>query len=278
MLQYSFMQNALIISILISIMCPLIGIFLVLRRYSMIGDTLAHSSLAGVAVGLMTGINPILSAFLFTSLFGVIIEILRHFYKRYAELILVIVLSLSVGIAITIISSGRAHANVESFLFGSILTVTISDLITVLSLSIISIITILILFNQLVFITFDEEGAKIAGIKVKIINYIFSILVAATIAVSIRIVGVLVLSSLIALPVATALQFGKGFKATLFLSMAISLTDIISGIFISYYIDAAPGGVTAVISVIMLIIVIIIKKLISLFAKEFGSSKSYGTK
>jgi zinc transport system permease protein len=245
MLQYSFMQNALIISILISIMCPIIGIFLVLRRYSMIGDTLAHSSLAGVAVGLMTGFNPILSAFLFTSLFGVIIEFLRYFYKKYAELILVIILSLSVGIAITIMSSGRAHANVESFLFGSILTVTLEDLITVFILTFISVITILILYNQLLFITFDEEGAKISGIKVKIINYVFSILVAATIAVSIRIVGVLVLSSLIALPVATALQFNKGFKATLFLSMAVSITDIILGIFISYYVDAAPGGVTA---------------------------------
>ena len=267
MLQYSFMQNALIISILISIMCPIIGIFLVLRRYSIIGDTLAHSSLAGVAVGLMTGFNPILSAFFFTSLFGVIIELLRYFYKKYAELILVIILSLSVGIAITIISSGRAHANVESFLFGSILTVTLEDLITVIILTFISVITILILYNQLLFITFDEEGSKIAGIKVKIINYIFSILVAATIAVSIRIVGVLVLSSLIALPVAAALQFNKGFKITLFLSMLVSITDIILGIFISYYIDAAPGGVTALVSVFMLLLVIIVKRIILFFHK-----------
>ena len=159
------MRNALIISIFISIMCPIIGIFLVLRRYSMIGDTLAHSSLAGVAVGLMTGFNPILSAFFFTSLFGVIIELLRYFYKKYAELILVIILSLSVGIAITIMSSGRAHANVESFLFGSILTVTLEDLITVFILTFISVLTILISFNQLLFITFDEEGARIAGIR-----------------------------------------------------------------------------------------------------------------
>jgi zinc transport system permease protein len=262
------MQNALIISVLISIMCPIIGIFLVLRRYSMIGDTLAHSSLAGIAVGLMTGLNPILSAFLFTSLFGVIIEMLRFFYKKYAELILVIILSLSVGIAITIISSGRAHANVESFLFGSILTVTFEDLVTVLVLSIVSVITIIILYNKLVFITFDEEGAKIAGIKVKLINYIFAILVAATIAVAIRIVGVLVLSSLIALPVAAALQFNRGFKITLFISMLISIIDIISGIFISYYIDAAPGGVTAVISVLVLLLVILIRKIISQFVKN----------
>lgn len=260
MLQYSFMQNALMISVLMSVLCPGIGIFLVLRRYSMIGDTLAHSSLAGIAVGLMLGGNPIISAFLVTSVFGVIIEILRYYYKKYAELILSIILSLSVGIAITIMSSGKAHANVESFLFGSILTVAREDLYTVLILSIISVIIISVLYNQLVFITFDEEGAKIAGIKVKAINYIFSILVAATISVSIRIVGVLVLSSLIALPVATALQLNKGFKLTLMFSILISLINIILGLFISYYIDAAPGGVTAILSVITLVLVIILKK------------------
>ncbi len=261
MLHYSFMQNALAISILISILCPLIGIFLVLRRYSMIGDTLAHSSLAGVAVGLLLKVNPILSAFFLTSLFGVVIEFLRNYYKKYAELILAIVLSLSVGIAITIMSSGKARANVESFLFGSILTVTKNDLYTVLILSIISVITIALLYNKLVFIAFDEEGAKIAGIKVKTINYIFSILVAATISVSIRIVGVLVLSSMIALPVAASLQLNKGFKGTLIFSVFFSFVDIILGIFISYYIDAAPGGVTAIISVLVLIFVLLYKKI-----------------
>jgi zinc transport system permease protein len=265
MLQYSFMQNAFMISILISILCPLIGIFLVLRRYSMIGDTLAHSSLAGVAIGLMFNHNPIISAFLVTSVFGVAIEFLRSYYKKYAELILVIVLSFSVGIAITIISAGYAHADVESFLFGSLLTVTRADFYTVLALIIVSLVTIFIFYNQLVFITFDEEGAKIAGIKQKLINYIFAILVAATISVCIRIVGVLVLSSMIALPVATALQLNKGFKLTLIFSMIFSFIDIMLGIIISYYINAAPGGVTALISVITLVLVIISKKIIDNF-------------
>jgi zinc transport system permease protein len=265
MLQYSFMQNAFMISILISILCPLIGIFLVLRRYSMIGDTLAHSSLAGVAIGLMLNANPIITAFLVTSVFGIAIEFLRSYYKKYAELILVIVLSFSVGIAITIISAGLAHADVESFLFGSVLTVTRADFYTVLALIIISLITIFIFYNQLIFITFDEEGAKIAGIKQKLISYIFAVLVAATISVCIRIVGVLVLSSMIALPVATALQLNKGFKFTLIFSMLFSFVDIMLGIIISYYINAAPGGVTALISVITLVFVIIFKKLFDNF-------------
>ena len=124
MLEYGFMQNALIAGVLISILCPCVGVFLVLKRYSMMGDALSHASFAGVAIGILLGFNPIISAFIFTSICGLLIEKLRSYYKKYAELILVIVMTLSVGIAITLISSGRASASVNSYLFGSILTVT----------------------------------------------------------------------------------------------------------------------------------------------------------
>jgi zinc transport system permease protein len=255
------MQNAFIVALLISLVCPLIGMFLVLRRYSMIGDALSHASLAGVAVGLLLDVNPILSAFCLTSFFGVLIEVLRNKFRRYAELILVIVLSLSVGIAITIISAGLVHTNVESFLFGSILTVSHSDVVSVVLLSVVSIGTIVWLYPQLVMLTFDEDGAKIAGVQSKLINYIFAVLVAATISVSIRIVGILVISSLIALPVATALQLQKGFRTTMEFSVLFSFIDIVAGLIISYWIDAAPGGVTAILSVVMLMLVILYKEI-----------------
>ena len=261
MFEYSFMQNTCIVALLISLVCPMIGMFLVLRRYSMIGDALSHASLAGVAVGLLIDVNPIISAFCLTSFFGVLIEALRNQFRRYAELVLIIVLSLSVGIAITIISAGLVHTNVESFLFGSILTVSSTDVWSVVILSIISLTTILWLYPQLVMITFDEDGARVAGVRVKLINYIFSILVAATISVSIRIVGILVISSLIALPVATALQLQKGFRRTLQFSVLFSFIDILTGLFVSYWIDAAPGGVTAITSVVLLLFVLLGKQL-----------------
>ena len=110
-------------------------------------------------------------------------------------------------------------------------------------------------------ITFDEDGARVAGVRVKLINYIFSILVAATISVSIRIVGILVISSLIALPVATALQLQKGFRRTLQFSVLFSFIDILTGLFVSYWIDAAPGGVTAITSVVLLLFVLLGKQL-----------------
>lgn len=259
--QYSFMQNALMAAVLISVLCPSIGVFLVLRRYSMMGDTLAHASFAGVAVGLVTGFNPILSAFLLTSLSGILVELLRQYFKKYAELILSIVLTLSIGIAITLISSGQVGGNINSFLFGSILTVTQEDLLTMLALSIISGILLLVLFNKLLYITFDEEGARISGIRVRLINYIFAILVAATISVSIRIMGIMVISSMIALPVASALQLEKGFRTTMLMSILFGFIDIILGLVFSVIIDCAPGGTIALMSIAVLITVILFKRI-----------------
>lgn len=261
MLNYSFMQNALFVSVFISILCPCIGIFLVLRRYSMIGDTLSHASLAGITIGLMFDQNPVLGAFVFTSFCGALIEFLRTYFKKYTDLILTIVLALSVGTAITIISSGKLHANADSFMFGSILTVTQFDMVMVVILSAISVLALIFLYHQMLYIAYDEEAAKIAGVKVKLINYIFSILVASAISVSIRIVGVLVLSSMIALPVATALQLGKGFKITLIFSIVFSVIDIMLGLFLSFYLNVAPGGFTALISVAVLVVVLLIKRI-----------------
>ncbi len=267
MLQYQFMQYAFFVSLFIAVLCPCIGIFLVLRRYSMIGDTLAHSSLAGIAGGLLLGANPILGAFVFTSACGALIELLRSYFRKYADLILTIVLSLSVGTAITIMSSGAIHQDVNRYMFGSILTVTKAELATVAALSAVSVLTLILLHNQLVAITFDEDAARVAGVRVRLINYVFSILVAAAISVSIRIVGVLVLSSMIALPVAAALQLKKGFKATLAASVLFSVVDILAGFFLSYYAGCAPGGMTALISVGVLALVMAGQRLQSSFRR-----------
>lgn len=254
------MQNAILASIFISILCPCIGIFLVLRRYSMIGDTLSHASLAGITLSLLCNQSPVLGAFVFTSISGALIEFLRHYFKKYTDLILSIVLALSVGTAITIISSGKLHTNADAFMFGSILTVTKMDLLMIMILSAISVLTLIFLYHQLIYIAYDEEAAKVAGVKVKLINYVFSILVASAISVSIRIVGVLVLSSMIALPVATGLQLGKGYRFTLIASIVFSMIDIMLGLFLSYYLNVAPGGFTALVSVFVLLIVIVGKK------------------
>lgn len=264
MFQFGFMQNAFIAGFIISILCPFIGLFLVLRRYSMIGDTLSHSSFAGVAIGLVIGVNPLITAFLFTTLCAIIIELLREYYKKYAELVMSLVLTFSLGIAIILISSGKASAKVNSYLFGSILTVSTQDIILISIVGVICLITLVFLYNKLVYITFDEEGAKTSGIKVKLINYIFTILVGATISMSIRVMGILVISSIMIVPVATAMQLKKGFKTTLIASICIGIFDIMMGLFLSYYINSAPGGTIAITSVFTLILIIVFQKFLSI--------------
>ena len=257
MLSLGFMQNAVVVSLLVSLLCPFIGIFLVLRRYSMIGDTLSHASLAGVTMGLVFGGNPLVGAFIYTTICGALIEFLRGYFRKYNDLILSIVLSLSIGTAITLISSGKLKVNADSFLFGSVLTVTTTDIFLVAALSAIAALMLVLLYDQLLYIAYDEEAARVAGVKVKRINYLFSVLVACAIAASIRIVGVLVLSSMIALPVATAMQLKKGFKHTLIFSILFSMLDIMLGLFLSYYLNVAPGGFTALTSVAVLMLVLL---------------------
>lgn len=261
MFPYEFIRNAFLASLLISILCPAVGTFLVLKRHSMMGDALSHSSFAGIAIGLLLGFNPLITSFIFTSICALFIEYLRNYYKKYSEIILVIVMTLSVGIGITLVSMGKTNANINTYLFGSILTVSTKDLYIMSILAVISLLILYSFFNKLMYITFDEEGAQIARINIKLINYTFSLLVGSTISLSIRIMGVLVISSIIALPTATALQLNYGFKKTFIYSIIFGFLDIVIGLLLSFYIDCAPGGTIAICSVIILLLVILVRRI-----------------
>ena len=260
MFEFEFMRNAFAVSLIISVLCPCIGMFLVLRNYSMIGDTLSHASLAGIALSATLGGAPLLGAFAFTAACGALIEYLRTHIKN-GDLALSVVLALCVGSAVTIISRGNLGISVEGLMFGSVLTVTRADTFLALGLCAASVITLILLYDKLLFVTYDEEAARIAGVRVRVFNYVFMILTAAAISVAIRIVGVLVLSSMLTLPVATALQLKKGFFATLVFSVIFSVIDILAGLILSYNLNVAPGGLTALVSVAVLILVILIKSI-----------------
>lgn len=261
MFNYEFMQHAFFVALCISLLCPCIGIFMVLRRSSMIGDTMAHASLAGITLGMLTQTNPVMGAFLFTGLCGALIEYLRKYFSHHLDLILTIVLSLSIGTAITLLSSGLIRGNTNAFFFGSILTVNETDMISIALLTIISIGILIKLYHPLMYIAYDEEAARVAGVKVDFINYIFAMLMAAAVSISIKMVGVLVLSSMIALPVACALQLEKGFKETLLYSIGFSLVSMMLGLTGSYYINVAPGGLISLVSVGLLLVIIVGKRL-----------------
>ncbi|WP_427339353.1 metal ABC transporter permease [Caloranaerobacter sp. DY30410] len=263
LLQYSFMQRALIAGIIIGILCPLIGIFVVLRRMSLIGDSLSHVALSGVAAGLLAGVYPLSTALLFSVSAALAIEKLRKSYEDFAELAIAIILSSGISIAVVLISFAKSlNVDLMSYLFGSIITVSKTDVYMIIGLGLVIVIFVKLFYKELFFITFDEEAAKIAGVPVKIINFLFIVLVAMTITVSMRIVGILLVSSMMVMPVATSLQIARSFKQATFFSIMFAEISVVFGIFISYYLEIAPGGTIVLFSVLMLILTIILKNLI----------------
>lgn len=241
--QYSFIVRGLEAGLLIGIIAPLIGIFLVLRRYSLIADTLSHVSLAGVAIGLLTGMNPLLTALGAASISSLAIEKLRSSKKIYGETALSIFLSGSLALAVVLI--GLAHGfNVDlfSYLFGSIVTVRQSDVYYVLGLSFVILTLLSLFYKELVYISFDEDASRVSGLPVKTLNNLFVLLSAAAIALAIPIVGILLISALLVLPAVTALQLRKSFKTTLIIAEIISVFSIITGIILSFYFNIASGG------------------------------------
>ena len=262
LLTFDFVQRAFAATICMAVLCPLIGIFLVLRRTSMTGDALAHSALAGVALGLAGGLNPVGTSFLFTAAAALAIEVLREFFKSFTDLILTIVLAFSVGLAVTLITSGAVHANAESFLFGSLLTVSEADLRIIMGLTAAALVLGAFFYDAVLATAFDEEAARAAGVPVRRTAIFFAILTAAAVACSVRVAGVLVMSSMLTVPVATALQMRVGFKKTLAIAVATSLFDAVVGLWLSAVVDAAPGGVIALVSVVVLLLAVIARRVL----------------
>lgn len=245
----------------VALIAPLIGMFLVLRRYSLIADTLAHVSLAGIGLGLLLKLNPFLTAIAATVVSSLAIERLRISKKVYGESALAIFLSGSVALAVVLIGFARGmNVNLFSYLFGSILTVKQSDVFIIAFLGLGVLAAIVAFYKELVYTTFDEESAQVSGIPTKKLNVLLILLSSLTIALAIPIVGVLLISALLVMPVVTALQFGQSFKKTLFIAEAISLCSVVSGIFVSFYFNLAPGGAIVLITIAFFILALWWKK------------------
>lgn len=241
--QYGFIIRGLEAGIVVAIIAPLIGIFLVLRRYSLIADTLAHISFAGIAIGALLGFNPAITALGVTLLSSIGIERLRLTKKIYGESALALFLSGSTALAIVILSIAHGfNINLFNYLFGSIVTVGASDVYTIAILAIIVIAILALFYKELVYITFDEEAARVSGIPTRFINTILILLAALTVSLSIPIVGILLIAALIVIPVITALQFRKSLTKTIMLAEIISLVSVLAGIILSFELNLATGG------------------------------------
>jgi len=254
MLSYDFMQRAFIAGLFIATLASISGTFVVLKRYSLMSETLAHSALVGVAVGLVAGYNPLWIAVIVSILAAWLVEYLRSSFSIYSDAVLSIMLSGSLALAVIIVSLGGAFNNsLFSYLFGSILSVSDGDVYTIVAFGSISLAFLLLFSKELYFIAYDEEVAQTSGIKVKFLNFLLVTVVAIIIALSIRVVGSLLIGALMVIPTVAALQYRVGFRNTMLIALFFALFSVVFGMSLSYYFSL-PSGATIVLSVIAIFI------------------------
>jgi zinc transport system permease protein len=256
-LEFEFMQRALIAGIAVAITSSVIGLFLVLRRNSLFGDALSHVAFGGIAIGLAANIYPLWTGLTLSILGALGITKLRQSAKIPADATVAILLSSGLALGILLISlSGGFTLDLFSFLFGSILLVSAEDTLAILAMTGIILSIVILLYRQLMYITFDEEQARVSGLPISKLNYLFIVLASVTVIVSMRLVGILLVSSLIVIPNVTALLFGKGFKKTALISVSVSIFSVVAGIAISYAANLAPAGTIVLISTTLFLAVL----------------------
>ncbi|HJM45586.1 MAG TPA: metal ABC transporter permease [Candidatus Nitrosopelagicus sp.] len=259
-LSYGFMQKALVAGIAVGIICSFMGTFLVLRRYSLFGDGIAHVAFGGISVGLFLGVFPLWTAFIVSIFGGLGLQKLRQSTKISGDAAVAVVLvsGLAVGV-ILVSSSGGFSVDLFSFLFGSILLISNEDTMMILGISAGIITTLVVLQKQFLHLTFNEEQAKLVGLRTTLLNYAFVVLASITVVTSMRLVGILLISALIVIPNITAMMFGKGFKKTVCISMGISTISVTSGILLSYSLNLAASGTIVIIAVGILVGTLVLK-------------------
>lgn len=258
MFQYEFMINALIAGVLIAILASISGSFIVLKRYSILTETLAHSALVGVALGLLLHLSPLWMAVLLALVSAWLIEYLRSFHDLYSDSILAIFLSASLAIAVIIISlAGAFTTSIFSYLFGSILSVSNGDLVRLAIFGSLALVLLLGFFKEFFYIAFDEDVAQTSGIRVKALNFLFITIIAVIIALSIEIVGTLLIGALMVVPTMAALQFRKGFEETIIIALLFSIVSVFIGMVASFYLSL-PSGASIVLTILLFFIISLI--------------------
>jgi len=259
-LSFGFMQNAIISGIAISLICSTVGLFLVLRKYSLFGDALAHSAFGGVALGLFLGVYPLWAAYVVSILSALALTKIRQKFDISGDAIIAILLSSGIAIGIVLISlSGGFSIDIFSFLFGSVLLVSTENVIMILGLCAAILIILITGYKKFMYITFSEEQAQVSGIPVQKLNYLLIAIAGITVVTSMQLVGVLLVSALFVIPNVTAMMFKRSFKQTIILSMSFSVFSTVAGIMISYPLDIAPSGMVVLLAITLFIGSLIIK-------------------
>jgi zinc transport system permease protein len=238
-----FMRLAFATGAIVGVLAPAVGFFLVQRRMSLIGDGVGHVAFAGVAAGYLLGISPVATALVASVAGAIAIEWLRSQHQAAGDQALALVFYTGIAAGVVLISAaGALNANLFAFLFGSILTVTRGDLLLVAILGVVGLALIGALYRPLVAVALDEEAARVSGVPVALLNVLLAGLAGVTIAVSMRIVGILLIAALMVLPVIAASRIAWSIRSTIVLSTAIGLGSVFAGLTLAYYANLAPGG------------------------------------
>lgn len=257
--KYAYMNKALIVGLVISLIIPFMGIVVVNKKISIIGDALSHVSLAGVMIGLIMSSSPIIWAIISCVLASLLMDFIRKKFPGYEEISTAIIMSTGIGFASILSGFVKKSANFESYLFGSIIAISDFEFYLIIITSIIVFLVFLFLYRDLLYISFDETSARLSGVNVSLVNTIFMILISVTISVSARTVGILIISSLMVIPTSCALQFRRGYFKTILLSLFFGVVFTIFGIILSFYLGLKPGGSIVLVGVFTLLFILIFK-------------------
>ena len=254
-LEFEFMVRALIGGVMSGAIAPSLGLFIYLRRLSLVADTLAHVALMGVAIGLIVNVFPPMTALIAAIGAAAAIEVMRSRQILPGDAALAVFLYSSLAVAVVIIGySDGFNSDLFGYLFGSILTVSSIDLWLLFGLGVITVGFVMIFFSELAQTSFDIDLARTNGIRVDLINLGLAVLTGATITLSMRVVGVLLVGALIIVPVLAALRLTTGLRQTLFVSILIGVVSAVTGLLLSFYTDMAPGGAIVITSIGILIV------------------------
>ena len=248
---YDFMQRALIGVLITGLSAPALGIYLVQRRMALIGDGIGHIALTGVGLGLLTGQAPVLTAVVVSALGAVAVELIRERGKASGDIALALLFygGISGGVFLVALSSGRTNANLTSYLFGSPLTTTSQDLMVMVVLGCVVLAFTLLLRPWLFAICQDEEYARVAGLPVRSLNLLLAVATAVTVTVAMRAVGLLLVSAMMVVPVASAQLVTRGFRATMHLAMLVGVVAAGAGIGVAGIYDTAPGATIVLVAI-----------------------------
>ena len=243
MLHSEFMRLALAAGAIVGVLAPAVGFFLVQRRQSLVGDGIGHVAFAGVAAGILLGVSPVFTALVAAVLGGIAIELLRSRGGTAGDQALALVFYTGIALGVVLIArAGALNVDLFQYLFGSILTITRSDLALIAALGALGVTTIALLYRALAAVIIDEEGARVAGVPIASLNIALAALAAVTVALSMRVVGILLVAALMVLPVSAAGRMAWSMRSTFVLSVAVGLFSALFGLTISYYANLPPGG------------------------------------